>query len=375
MKWFYSSWRRDFKREILAILIALLLLLFNFFPFFVQFYGCGLIYATSSVTEEQMALSFLTHVVRMNMSNYNILSSDVYKFRIPDSDHYQTDVSIAMSNGNYTFNVLITFIDGKFWSYSLNPELNKMVGEKTLNDSLFVASWAIEGYRGLFNATYCDGLEEMVSTALQNQTLIVENNDSLLKVSYVENCSTLLDYRRYTGLQWFKKIKNQFTDGSQSISMSVSKNGLLTLFVDNLAIFYLASTDINISEEEALNITMPYAEAYASEHGQRIVLVNATFEWVRDLDSSRGDDFAIYPMWLVSMTFDKMNNESVSAYGASIWADNGQIVRHGPRIILATPESSDNAYLWLIFPVIGAVPVLICLGTYLKRKGKKGGYK
>jgi hypothetical protein len=367
--------RRDAKREILATLAALLLLFSSFPLCFVQFYGYDLVYAETGVTEKQKALSFLTQVVGINSSSYNVLSSSVYKFKIPDSGHYQTDVSIAVKSNNCTFNVLITFIDGKLWTYDLDSGSIRLVGKETLADSLFVAKGTIEGYRGLFNAAYCSELEGMISTALQNRTLTVENNASILKASYVENCSTPLDYKRCTDLQWFKKIKNQFTDGSQSISMSVSKNGLLTLFVDNLAIFYLASTDIRISEEEALNITMPYAEAYSAEHGQKIVFANATLEWDRDLNSSRGDDFAIYPRWLVSVTFDNANDEGVSTYGASIWADNGQIASQGPQMFFGahavTSTGSDNVGLWLIFAAIGAFPAFICLATYLKRRSKK----
>jgi len=371
MKLFCFSYRNDVKREILAMLAALLLLLFSFFPLSVQFYGCDRVYAVSGVTEKQMALSFLTHVVEMKMSDYNVLSSDVYRFRIPNSNHYQTDVSVVISDNTCKLNALITFIDDKFWSYSLDPGSNKLIGEKTLDDSLSVASSAIKGYRGLSNVTYCDGLEELIFVAVQSQALTAENSESFLKVSCVEKCSTVLDYRKYAGFQWFKKIKNQFIDGSQSISITVAKNGLLTLFVDNMAVFYLASTDINISEEGAINIATPYAEAYASKYEQGIVFTNATLKWVRDLDSSRGDDFAIYPIWLVSTTFDKMNSESVAAYGASIWADNGQIVRHGPRMVFAESERNDNPYPWLILSAIGVVPVLICLGTYLKRKSKR----
>lgn len=366
--------RSHAKRVKVKISIALLLLS-SLLPYLVQFYDCSLVLAESGVVEKQKALTFLAQVAGINMSSPNVLSCNVFKFKIPDSNHNQTDISVAVKNGNYTLNILVTFIDGKLWTYDVDPGSNRLAGKKTLTDCLFVTKGAIEEYGRLFNAVYCSGLKDMISAALQNQVLTVEDNISLLKTSYVETCSTLLDYRRCTNLQWFKKINNRFADGSQSISMSVSKSGLLTMFVDNLAVFYLSSTDIRISEEEALNITMPYAEAYSAEHGQKIVSANATLEWHRDLDSSRGDDFAIYPRWLVSVTFDSVNEHRVFAYRASIWADSGQIASKGPQTLFGanTMASRDNgkALLWLIFAAIIAFPVLICLATYSKNRSKK----
>jgi hypothetical protein len=326
--------------------------------------------ATSNGTEYQLALNFLERVAGMNMSEYTVLSSNVSGFRMLDSQRYQTDVRIVISNNNHTSDVLITFVDGKFWIYDLNLSPVQLVGDKTLNDCLSMAKRAIEEYRAGFNATYLDGLEEMISVAIQNQSLIVENDNTLLKISYIENCSTPLDYKRYTKLQWFKKIEHQYTVPAQSFSLSVSKDGLLTMLMDNLAIYHVASTEINISEGEAINVSIPYAEVYAREHGQGIVSANATLNWVRDLDSLRGNDSAIYPVWIISMTYSKTNEESVFGYSVLIWADNCEIIRHGPRIFLETTNSSHNPYLWLILVPIPIILAFICLMTYSRRKDK-----
>lgn len=356
-------------RRILAILVLFLIFFASLFSF-ALFYHHGFVCATSNVIEHQLALGFLEHVAGMNVSDGNVLSYNVSSFRMPDSQHYQTSVRIVINNNNHTFNVRITFVDGKFWIYDLDLSSVQLVGDKTLDDSLSVTIQATQEYQGLFNATHCDGLVEMISAALQNQSLVIENDNALLKISHVKNCSTPLDYKRYIHLQWFKKTKNQFTITAQSIIMSVSKNGFLTAFMDNLATHYVASTDINISEEEAINISIPYAEAYAEKHGQEILLTNTTLEWHRDMNSLRGDDFAIYPVWIVSMTYNKTNEVNVCGYGVLIWADNGEIVRHGPRIFFETTNGGHNSYLWLMLALIPIVLAFTCSMPYSRRKDK-----
>jgi hypothetical protein len=366
------GWIRGLDRGTVATL-AIILLLSGFLSSPAQIRGQGVIYATSNLTAKDYALSILEHVGGMNLSSSPIeLLGGSSNILDPGSRHLSTDIRVAISENNRSLNFLFVFIDDKFWTLDLDLAPVELFGDKTLNDSLSIAKKAVESYREVVNASYCDEFAEMISTALHSQCLTVENDDALLQISHVENCTTQLDYRECTQLQWFKKIKGQCT-GGQSVGMSISKNGRVTMLMDNLATFYVATTDINVSEAEAINITMPYAQAYAETHGQRVIWTNATLEWRRDLDSSRGDDLAIYPSWRVELSYDKTNNESVFGYWAQIWADTGQIEGRGSAGGYSAPKSDYLVYPWPMIAVITIVAIVVastCTGTYLKRRSK-----
>jgi hypothetical protein len=103
-------------------------------------------------------------------------------------------------------------------------------------------------------------------------------------------------------LYWFRKVNGQCTSW-QSMSISISKDGHVSGFMDSLAVFHIATAAVNVSKADAINITIPYARAYAEKRGQEVVWENATLDWNRDLDSVRGDDLAVYPEWNVVVLY------------------------------------------------------------------------
>ncbi len=331
----------------------------------------------SDSVEKDCALRILDKVSGMNLSSCAIQLWSSGTDRMPNSQHFETLSRIVISEKNSSLNFLFRFIDGKFSIYSLDLQSVELFGDKTLNDSLSIALRAVEDYRVLSNASYCDKFVEMISAALQNQSLVVENDYARLEISHVENCTKPRDYLECTCLSWFRKINDQYTIWPQAIYLSISKSGRVTTFMDNLATYYVATTEINISKEDAISIATPCAEAYAKTHGQEVVLANATLEWLQDLNSIRGDNLAIYPEWIVDLCYNATNNEGISNYGVSLWADNGQIDTHAPTGFYgaSAPLGVDPmANPWPVFVLI-AVVAFTCVGTYAKRRSKGGKRK
>ncbi len=86
-----------------------------------------------------------------------------------------------------------------------------------------------------------------------------------------------------------------------------------------------------LSEEEALNLAMPYIQAYASENNRTIASLNATFyAQIRDLGGLRGNVSQFYPAWWVVADFvrvDDIKNPEhwIIGYSVSIWADTAEV--------------------------------------------------
>lgn len=357
---------RDSRGFLNVFLVSFLII--AFMPFLIQPIGYCDVPATSHQTWKQLALDFLEHVAGMNVTAYNATWPAVYGYQLPGSAHYQTNVDIKLQNENNTLNFRFTYMNGTLWTYELldASPAEPMGAGKTYDDALLAAIQAAEGYHYLFNLNYCDGLSGMISTALQKQSLVVENNDALLNISYAEK----------TDLVWFKKILGQCTSPFQTVSMVISQNGFLTNFMDNLAICPVATTCVNVSQQEAFNTAMPIAQAYANQHGQQIVSTKTTLSWMKDSDRKHGDDdFAIYPVWYFQSTFDKTNEEHAISYSVTVWADNGQIAYALPEGFKGSPKSNDspgdNSYPKLMFAALAAVLALMCVEIYLRHKGRR----
>lgn len=360
----------------ICVFLLLTVLLFNVF-FSVGYLGCTSAVASSDQDTSQLALTFLGGVADINLTTHPCVSLNASRSKMPHSQHVRTDVKITVGNDTCPLETVITFVDNKFWIYRFSPVTQQLEAEKTYNECLAIAGSAIRRYENSFNASYCGGLMNMLSEAIASQNRTVESDDALLKISPNENRSTSLDMERFIVLQWYKKIENQFVSPFQSVWMSISRNGLLTGLMDDMATHYIGTTNVNVTEEQALNISRPFAETYGEDHGQGIVLTKATLEWERDSESLRGDDFALYPVWAFEATYDK-TTQSVFGYGVLVWADNGEIIRHGPRIAFGMPDgtgSTGNGYLLTFLFALAFVLGLTCIGTYLRRRNRKRGVR
>lgn len=332
-------------------------------------FSVNIVYPTPSFDAESIALKFLEKVAGVNTDSYIVLSFNASTVSIPNSQHFQTNMRIVISDRHNEFEALITLVDGKFWTYRIDllpGELGE--GEASLNECLTAANRAVDQYRVYFNASYCSGFAQTVSTALRTQSLTVENESTLLKINYAENNSTPLEY---ANIHWFNKINNQFTTPFRSVYISVSKTGLLTRLIDNMALYQVATTDIKVSKEEAINLAMPYIEAYAREYQQEIKTVNAELEYVPDIASHRGDRFAMYPRWNVLTKFDKANEYNVLGYAVLIWADNGEVYHYDPQGFYTPDEASAPSYpLWPFAVAVATIVILSGLSVYTKRQAK-----
>jgi len=343
-------------KVVVTVCVVLTLLLGNLFV--------SIAYTYPYADSKSFALNFLMGIAGVNVNNYQV-SINVSTGKMPLSQHDQTDISVELLGKSNDFQAIFTFIDGKFCIYHLYLLSGTLDGsEQNYKQTMLIAKKSIETYGGLFNASYCSELTPMIAMAATTGDSITETGNIVQTVS--QTGASLIES---TKLQWFIKVKDNYTIPYRSLSMSISKTGIVSGIMDNLILYHVATTDILVSETQAVNRAMQYIEAYANKHEQKVMSVNVTLSFTPDIDSKRGDDFAIYPLWTVKALFDK-RTESVYGYGVSIWADNGEVAYFGPGMSFGPLTSGDNTHLWFIIGIVPAALAFVCLGTYFKRKEK-----
>ncbi|RLI20548.1 hypothetical protein DRO54_06020 [Candidatus Bathyarchaeota archaeon] len=314
---------------------------------------------------ESVSINFLENVAGFNMTIYNVESFETFTARSWDQ-HLETHVHIILKNGDEQIDVHLTFVDGAFWSYdiSLPPDQTLLGSEKSLSDYLILAKRAVQNFGALVNLTWCEDYANMISENIAGDSTI-ENQNAILEVVYNENCSTQLDTLRYVKFRWFDK-KDNFT--IPRLSLALSKTGLVTTFLRNLC--YVATTEVDISEEEAISIARSYAESYAAKHNLNIVSVNATLKLERDWKWTRGsDNYAMYPGWLVFFTFDRVEN-GVIGYSVLIWADSGTVYDYGPQGFY-TDGKADAPLSGTVGLIVAAIlSSIIAVQLMLRKRGK-----
>lgn len=319
---------------------------------------------TENPALQGFALGFLQNVAQVNMTDYHILSFGFSQHRRPSSWHNETTVGIIIGNNDHNLSVHIILIDGKFWTY----DLDIMAGEirtspLTFNKSLILAGRALEAYSRTVNVTYPGKFSGLISKALETQQPTFDINGTIQEVIFNETYE--LDTAK---ISWTEKLDNQYTSPFRSMYMSVSKAGFVRRIIDNLGIYCVPTTAVNFQKEEAINISQSCISDYGAKYDQKIAKISATFGFIRDSSSWRGDDLAIYPTWDVIATYDKVNNESIIQYEVVVWADNGQIAHFEPMYSSVLDQNTEDLNGWLPFVLILSILVIVSIGTYFKVK-------
>lgn len=312
---------------------------------------------------------FLEQVAGFHM-NESIVFNYIYgPWRMPNTlgtPHFQSDVSFTISNDHGSSKASFTFIDGNFWRYDLEFPDNLGTRESSLNESLGTLISALKGYQVLLNASYCEDFGRMVSTALETHALNVEANDSLLQIKQTDYNSSWLPTLE---VSWFRKIDGQFTTLFRCISVGM-RNGLITRIGDGMNTYYVATTSVAVSYDQAMNISRLYIDAFAQENQLNTVSISATLNYTTDLNAQRGDSFAIYPFWFVQGFYDKGGPDGAYSYSVIIWADNGSILAKGPDIAGYGPGSSAAVNPLLFLVPAGFTIFVLGTGSYIQRKSK-----
>lgn len=98
-----------------------------------------------------------------------------------------------------------------------------------------------------------------------------------------------------------------------------------------MGLYKMSTTQIALTEKDALELSTPLINVYAEENGRTVESIEAEFTYVADYYSNRGDNYLVYPQWTVSATFDNTSKENIDGYSVLIWGDSGEIHSHGAQ--------------------------------------------
>lgn len=283
-------------------------------------------YSRPDSTVQSEALKFLKQVAGISTNEVSLISFNVSTPKMLDSETPQTVISAKISYDNTNYSLAMIFVEGKVYFYSLYPlsAISKDV-QVTENSCLTLARRAINEYETCFSANHVNGFAEMIPTKLQTRDITVNSGSKRLNISYTDDSTNKTEYAKF---RWVKMVDG-YAIPHMSTTIIISKMGVVSSFIDNLALYKVPTTKVTVSKEDAIAIAMPYFEAYALDSKQTLKTVEATFQYGVDSASSRGDNHLIYPQWRTFAEFDGPNENSTKLYGVMLWADTGEVYHHG----------------------------------------------
>jgi hypothetical protein len=308
--------------------------------------------------EQQLFWAFLNEVAGINTSNYDVTRFRITPEEVTGSQKTQTAISATLSNNQANLSIAMVIVEGKVRFYNLNLISGTLQSPSLDNNECLTAGrTAIDQYMSNFKADYCADFSRLIPTTMRTDKLSIDNENSLLTVECPKDITNQV---KYAELSWYQKIDN-LTIPALSIQATFAKTGILTSFADNMGLYKIATTDVAITETNAIDISIPIISAYANSNGRTIEAIEAELTYVSDYNSSRGDSYLVYPQWTVSAKLDNSNKDGVYGYSVLIWGDSGEVHQQG--IQGAYQPLRNNTTTWSSYQYALILTVVITVAS------------
>jgi hypothetical protein len=336
---------------------------------------------SSEVNAPDEVLTFLEDVVKLDLTKY-------------DLELLGTTVSYPTELGG------LIQISGKFALQSKTSKLDVLFNFK--NNTL---SWClmrvIEGsphYGIQMSTDICDNTKDLLQ---RYQTYTGDSELETMKsmldiVDVTKNTTettdnvkiTVSNTAESTSLDW----RYTFNDADY-MGVSVSfRDGTFHSFSDTRNLYTIGRTDVNISREKAIILSLMYAENLKWTIGDvEVTDFNIVEEGTEPelLTRSRDEPLKLYPYWYVLLHLDDLYPGNIRHIQVMLWADTGELIDCQPLSFgggaphelinteaSATPEQpvslttqqNEDAFLSICTPLIAVAATIIIAITILIRK-------
>ncbi|MCW4045419.1 MAG: hypothetical protein NWE94_07890 [Candidatus Bathyarchaeota archaeon] len=297
---------------------------------------------SAELTNQEKAVGFLANVVGLDLSQYEVELKyyndySSYSNRLADADATYK----LISEGSQLTAKFFFKDDAKFICSILDLKGPLLLTQSAI-DVLASAKGFMERYQIFTGASYLQPLREMLQnvTELKNTTLTV--GDLRLKV---EPSPVGEDFVTFQWMHTPNGIHNRFT----RITLMFNK-GMLEQFSDNWNSCVVGTSDVNVSEEQAISIAKEHVAAYSYTFGNRTIgnlTINKDLQPLASLSMQIKKDNLLYPCWELLVPLAKVYPGFVTGIHLYLWADSGELAliekSGGGGAISESPITSNDS--------------------------------
>lgn len=299
------------KKSCAVVLLALLIVFFS---------RLNVGYAAETPANTEEVLVFLRDVVQLDMTKYeaHLSISDAMPWTgglTHTTGKYHVDSSGL--GGTSIIDVIFAFWDKTLVSCSLY-EVSQgppIYSQQPTTDSSDAATGFLQRYQAYTGDAELEKMRSIVDTVnpAVNTTTTVDNVK--LTVSVKPDKTRFVWSTTYNGTDYNKLILE-------------FRSGHLFEFYDNRHFYTVGSTEVNISEEEAIRIALERVGNYSYLYnGTEIADFNIVTDQIRTKLQTMGKFTALelYPLWTIDLPLDEVYPGSVYYIEVRLWADTGEI--------------------------------------------------
>jgi DNA-binding transcriptional ArsR family regulator len=266
-------------------------------------------------------LAFLQDVVHFDMTKYQAaLSSNTVEYRTDLGGIVEEILKYTLTSNGSKVDVTLRFRNNTLSRYYLYVlEGAPFYSQLQPNSVLDVAKGLLERYQEYSGASYLETMRNMLDTANQFNNFETTSNNMKLIISTEGN---------KVKMQWIYTTNN-IDFQAKSLVLSFDDYGFLEILSDDWPLFTVGSTEVNISQDEAINIATDYAKDFSwivnGEEINNFTLLSEPVTVELFPHSREEEPLALIPYWYVTIHLDRVYPDRVDRLAVGLWADTGEV--------------------------------------------------
>ena len=266
------------------------------------------------------SISFLVNVAQIDITKYQAtLLSNTAEYRTDLNGVVEEILKYSLVSSESTTDVVFRFRDKKLSRYQLNLfEGPPIFAQPQSSNMLDAVKNLLDRYKTYTNAPYLEEMDSILSSINEIKDLEVIEGNVKLRISIYGNDFEIL---------WL--YTEDDVDFSAKSLRFVFENRVLVELTDGWFLFTVGSTQVDISQTEAISIAKDFVQDFSWEFDGTVV---SNFVVVDDpiavefAPHPREEPLALIPFWYITLYLDKVYPGEVSRIAVGLWGDTGEVV-------------------------------------------------
>jgi DNA-binding transcriptional ArsR family regulator len=267
------------------------------------------------------AMSIIKNVFQIDVAKYQVtLLSDTSGSEVGLPGITEEVLTYSLVNNASDINLVLTFRNGNFSLFQLNliegvASFNPIYLQPQPTDFLTAVRNVIARYDSVDNASYLNQMSQLLSVATEAQQDQTLGNVKLEISINGDNAQFSMLY-----------TENNVDFAAKSLQITF-ENGILTSLSDDWQLYSIGSTQMNITQDQAIQIARDAANTFTwNASGVQVSDFTVLQEPVSAVFyATPQSGLSLVPYWYVTLYLDKVYPGGVNSIGVGIWADTGQV--------------------------------------------------
>ena len=278
---------------------------------------------------QDKVLNFLATVAKIDTASYTI---ETFVDNVP-GPNYDKTLKLKLSSDDSKIDVLCLFRDNSLFWCTIHPVQGSPASTRSeSSDALTIAKDTLESLQTFSAKDHFPKMLIMLNDVTELKSSKSVNAEFTQEIAISDNTARI---------SW-EPYANGLSNPQNKLTLEF-KDGNLLFFADFLGLFTIGSSDVIITEKDAIQIAIEHTREFTwEEDGETITNVNVLDSpIIANISLQNRGNNTLYPYWDIWLPLDKMYPGGVTGFHVSIWADTGELSFITPIGYLGKPDAAS----------------------------------